>query len=80
VDTILLLANKGVEVFRLDAVAFLWKRLGTTCQNLPEVHDLLQALVQATRAAPPASSTRPRPSWAPATSSPIWARAGTRGA
>ena len=52
-DTILHLANKGVEVFRLDAVAFMWKRLGTTCQNLPEVHDLLQAIVQATRAAAP---------------------------
>lgn len=52
-DTILHLANKGVEVFRLDAVAFMWKRMGTTCQNLPEVHDLLQAIVQATRAAAP---------------------------
>lgn len=38
------LANRGVEVFRLDAVAFMWKRLGTDCQNQPEVHDLLQAL------------------------------------
>ena len=53
-DTVLFLANKGVEVFRLDAVAFMWKRMGTTCQNLPEVHDILQALVQATRAAAPA--------------------------
>ncbi|TNC48943.1 alpha-amylase [Rubellimicrobium rubrum] len=53
-DTILHLANKGVEVFRLDAVAFMWKRLGTSCQNLPEVHDILQAIVQATRAAAPA--------------------------
>lgn len=53
-DIIMTLANRGVEVFRLDAVAFLWKRLGTTCQNLPEVHDLLQVLVQATRAAAPA--------------------------
>ncbi|EYD75018.1 Sucrose phosphorylase [Rubellimicrobium mesophilum DSM 19309] len=52
-DIILHLANKGVEVFRLDAVAFMWKRMGTTCQNLPEVHDLLQVLVQATRAAAP---------------------------
>jgi amylosucrase len=53
-DTILHLANQGVEVFRLDAVAFMWKRMGTTCQNLPEVHDILQALVQATRIAAPA--------------------------
>ena len=52
-DTVLHLANKGVEVFRLDAVAFMWKRMGTTCQNLPEVHDILQALTQATRVAAP---------------------------
>ena len=37
------LANLGVEVLRLDAVAFMWKRLGTNCQNQPEVHLLLQA-------------------------------------
>ena len=53
-DTILWLANRGIEVFRLDAVAFMWKRLGTTCQNLPEVHDILQAICQATRIAAPA--------------------------
>ena len=54
VDTILHLAGKGVEIFRLDAVAFMWKKLGTNCQNLPEVHDILQALVQSTRIAAPA--------------------------
>jgi len=46
-------ANNGAEVMRLDAVAFMWKRMGTGCQNLPEVHDLLQAIVQATRIAAP---------------------------
>ena len=53
IDTILHLANKGVEIFRLDAVAFMWKKIGTGCQNLPQVHDILQALVQATRIAAP---------------------------
>ncbi|WP_415401850.1 amylosucrase [Tateyamaria sp. SN3-11] len=53
-DTILFLANKGVDVFRLDAVAFMWKEMGTGCQNLPQVHDLLQILTQATRVAAPA--------------------------
>lgn len=38
------LANRGVEVFRLDSAPFLWKRLGTTCLNQPEVHTLLAAL------------------------------------
>jgi amylosucrase len=37
------LANQGVDVLRLDAVPFLWKRLGTNCQNQPEVHLLIQA-------------------------------------
>ena len=53
-DTILWLANRGVEVFRLDAVAFMWKRMGTVCQNLPEVHDVIQALREAVRIAAPA--------------------------
>ncbi len=39
----LFLANQGVEVLRLDAVAFLWKKLGTDCQNLPEAHWIIQA-------------------------------------
>ena len=39
----LFLANQGVEILRLDAVAFLWKKLGTTCQNLPEAHTIIQA-------------------------------------
>ncbi|MFT3672295.1 amylosucrase [Aestuariivirga sp.] len=54
VDVMLSLANRGVEVLRLDAVAFMWKRLGSNCQNQPEVHDLLQALRAATRIAAPA--------------------------
>ena len=48
------LANRGVEVLRLDAVAFMWKQMGTNCQNLPQVHDILQALRAATRIAAPA--------------------------
>lgn len=42
--TMLSLANHGVDVLRLDAAPFLWKREGTDCQNQPEVHLLLQAL------------------------------------
>jgi len=38
------LANRGIDVFRLDSTAFLWKRLGTDCMNQPEAHLLLQAL------------------------------------
>jgi amylosucrase len=39
----LFLANQGVEVLRLDAVAFIWKSLGTSCENLPEAHGIIQA-------------------------------------
>ncbi len=42
-DIIVYLANQGVEVLRLDAVAFMWKRLGTDSQNQPEAHTILQA-------------------------------------
>lgn len=45
------LANKGVDVLRLDAVAFMWKRMGTTCQSQPEVHLILRALRACTRIA-----------------------------
>jgi amylosucrase len=48
------LANAGVDVLRLDAVPFLWKRLGTDCQNQPEVHQILQALRSLMRIAAPA--------------------------
>jgi amylosucrase len=47
------LANVGVDVLRLDAVPFLWKRKGTDCQNQPEVHQLLQALRAVARIAAP---------------------------
>jgi amylosucrase len=53
-DLILWLANKGIEIFRLDAIAFIWKRLGTNCQNLPEVHAITQALRAVARVVAPA--------------------------
>ena len=53
-DIIRHLANLGVEVFRLDAIAFIWKRMGTACQNQPEVHALTQALRAVARIACPA--------------------------
>ncbi|MCX7890412.1 MAG: alpha-amylase family protein [Rhodobacteraceae bacterium] len=50
----LFLANKGVDVLRLDAVAFMWKRMGTRCQSEPEVHMILRALRACSRIAAPA--------------------------
>ncbi len=42
-EEMLFLANQGVEVLRLDAVAFIWKRLGTNCENQPEAHTIIRA-------------------------------------
>lgn len=51
---ILFLANQGVEILRLDAVAFLWKRLGTSSQNQPEAHIIIQAFNALVKIAAPA--------------------------
>ena len=53
-EEMLFLANVGVEILRLDAVAFLWKKLGTNCQNLPEAHLLIQAFNTIVKIAAPA--------------------------
>ncbi|MHA7146476.1 amylosucrase [Arthrobacter sp. TmT3-37] len=49
----LYLANQGVDIVRMDAVAFIWKQLGTTCESLPEAHLLLQAFNAECRLAAP---------------------------
>ena len=49
----LFLANQGVEVLRMDAVAFIWKRLGTPSESLPEAHLLLRAFNAVLRMAAP---------------------------
>ena len=36
--------SRGVKIFRLDAVAFLWKETGTSCLNLPQTHELIRLL------------------------------------
>lgn len=49
----LFLANAGVDILRLDAVAFIWKRMGTSCENLPEAHLLIKAFNLIARIAAP---------------------------
>jgi amylosucrase len=41
-DNLLWLANIGVDIVRLDALAFTWKKIGTDSQNLPEAHLLMK--------------------------------------
>ena len=50
----LFLANQGAQVLRLDAVAFIWKQLGTSCESQPQVHDLLRAFRAVAALAAPA--------------------------
>lgn len=54
VEEMLFLANQGVEVLRLDAVAFIWKQFDTNCENLPQAHTLIKAFNAVARIAAPA--------------------------
>ena len=47
------IADTGVDILRLDAVAFVWKQMGTSCENLPQAHKLIQAFNRLTRIATP---------------------------
>lgn len=44
VDIIRLYIDKGAKLFRLDAVAFLWKVVGTSCINLEQTHEVIRLL------------------------------------
>ena len=44
VGILLFYLQQGVRIIRLDAVAFLWKRLGTSCIHLPETHTVVRLL------------------------------------
>lgn len=50
----LFMANVGTEVLRLDAVAFVWKQMGTPCEGLPQVHTIVRAFNALTCIAAPA--------------------------
>ncbi len=41
-DILLYYVSQGARIIRLDAVAFLWKRIGTPCLNLPETHEIVR--------------------------------------
>lgn len=43
-ENMLYLANRGVDIVRLDAVPYIWKELGTNCRNLPQVHTLVRIM------------------------------------
>ena len=43
-DVLLGYAAKGARILRMDAIAYLWKRLGTSCIHLPETHTVLKLM------------------------------------
>lgn len=43
-DFMLNIANKGVDIIRIDAVPYIWKELGTNCRNLPQVHNIVRMM------------------------------------
>lgn len=43
-ENLLYLANRGIDIVRLDAVPYIWKELGTSCRNLPKVHTLVRMM------------------------------------
>jgi glycosidase len=44
IDTLLFYVARGAEFIRLDAIAYLWKEIGTTCIHLPRTHHVVQLL------------------------------------
>jgi amylosucrase len=52
-DNIFFYASLGVDILRIDAPAFIWKTIGTRCQNLPQAHTLLQLIKLCVQSATP---------------------------
>lgn len=52
-EEMLFIANLGVDVLRLDALAFVWKQKGTVCESLPKAHTVIQAFQYVARIACP---------------------------
>jgi Glycosidases len=42
ISILLYYANLGIDMIRLDAIPYIWKTIGTSCRNLPEVHIILK--------------------------------------
>ncbi len=53
IDTLLFYAAQGAEFIRLDAIAFIWKEIGTNCLHRPQAHRIIQLLRTVLDAAAP---------------------------
>lgn len=45
-DVLLFYVEHGASLLRLDAIAFIWKEIGTSCVHLPQTHELIQLMRQ----------------------------------
>ena len=52
-DVLLLYIEKGASLVRLDAIAFIWKEIGTNCVHLPQTHELIQLMREVIHAVAP---------------------------
>ena len=43
-DIIMYYVSIGCKILRLDAVAFLWKKMGTNCLHLPQTHEIIKLI------------------------------------
>jgi len=43
-DILMFYAEQGARIIRLDAIAYLWKQLGTTCIHLSETHEVVKLM------------------------------------
>jgi sucrose phosphorylase len=42
IDVLLFYAKQGATILRLDAIAYLWKEIGTSCIHLSRTHDMVK--------------------------------------
>ncbi len=42
IETLLFYVSRGAQLIRLDAIAYLWKEIGTSCIHLPQTHRIIQ--------------------------------------
>ena len=59
----LYLANRGIDIIRIDAVPYIWKELGTQCRNLPQVHTIVRMMRMISESSVPACCFWVRWSW-----------------
>jgi amylosucrase len=55
IDAMLTMANRGIDIFRFDAIPYIWKQWGTNSRNLPQVHTIVRLFRLALEVSAPAT-------------------------